>query len=226
VVRTARALLGALGLGAAAAAPAQAALVPMAFTVEVLSVDPGVTAVAVGDRFDIALAIDDTAIDDLGLSGVGHFPGLLTSFVMTSDPANTGSWQASGSFDLAASNFVTNANGDAFTFQLVGTGFPDGGPGLPFLDVDIDFTYAAAISDTGTGQTFADQFDAGFDPALADVGTGRIRFQPAPGQLPSAHFDTPEPGSAALLLAAALVVGLRHENRSCRSSTRSTPPRR
>jgi hypothetical protein len=214
--RSTRALVGALGLAAASAglAPAaEATLVPMSLRIEVLFVDAGVTAVAVGDRFRIELTIDDTAVDD-GTTLGGHFPGLLTSFSMTSHPANTGSWEASGVFDLgAASNFVTIANGDAFTFQLHGMGFPDGGPGLPFFDVDIDFTYGADISDSGMGQTFAEQFPAGFDPSLAGIGTGRIRFEPTPGSFPAAHFDAPEPGAAGLLLAALCLLARRRARR-------------
>jgi len=211
--RPAHALLASLGLAAAALAPApaaRAALVPMSLEVEVLSLDAGVTAVAVGDRFQIDLTIDDTAIDDLNLAGVGHFPGLLTSFSMSADPANTGSWVPSGAFDLgAASNFVTNANGDNFTFQLRGAGFPDGGAGLAFFDVDIDFIYAAAITDSGVGDSFAAQFPGGFDPSLAEVGTGRIRFDDGTGAFPGANFDAPEPGVAALLLAAPLLLARR-----------------
>ena len=97
MARTSRAVLGGLGAAAAAllAAPAQAALIPLAFDVEVLLVDAAVTTVADGDRFAIAFTIDDTAVDDQVFPG-GHFPGLLTSFTMTADPANTGSWTPSG----------------------------------------------------------------------------------------------------------------------------------
>lgn len=114
------------------AAPAEATLHNLAFTATIVSRDVGLN-FAVGDRFDIALTLDDTVTDTDAAVGGGRFPSLLTAFSMTADPANLGSWVPSGTFEFPSSNFVTNAFGDGFTFQLGGFGFPSGDAlGLPF----------------------------------------------------------------------------------------------
>jgi hypothetical protein len=189
------------------AGAANAALVQGSFSVEVVALDPGITTVVLGDRFDIDFTVDDAATDDEISSGGGHFPGLLTSFVLTADPGNTGSWAPSGTFDLgAASNFVTNAIGDGYTFQVRGTGFPDGGPGLPFFDIDLNFTWPGDITDSGIGDSFADQFGGAFDPSQAVLDGGGIRFQSGPIDFPTAMF-VPEPSRPLLLAVGLFVMG-------------------
>ncbi|MCW8984796.1 MAG: hypothetical protein OQK55_05610, partial [Thermoanaerobaculales bacterium] len=120
-------------LSATICPPLDAAPIPTSLTVEITSVDPGVTTIAVGDRFTFDFVVEDSTVDVNAAVGAGTFPGLMTSFTMTADPGNTGTWTPSGTFDLgAASNFVTNAFGDNMTFQVRGTGFPDGGAGIAF----------------------------------------------------------------------------------------------
>lgn len=210
----------AFGAGAGVAAlPAGAELHPHSFSVRVISLDPGVTAIAVGDAFDIGFTVDDSAIDNASSVGAGHFEGLLTSFSMTAHPGNLGSWEPSGVFDLGVeSNFVTNAFGDNFTFELRGTGMPGGGsPGLLFLDIDLSWTWPADISDSGLGDTFGEQFEGGFDPALASLRPGGVRFISGTLEIPQATFvELPEPGLGFLLLAAlaaARRVRARHPTR-------------
>jgi hypothetical protein len=203
-----------------AALVAGAAAVPLAapqagsFDVQVTALDPGITAVAVGDRFTIAYTVEDAAVDDTPSVGAGHFPGLLSSFTMTPDASNTGAWAPTGTFDLgAASNFVDNAFGDSITFQVRGTGFPDGAPGLTFNDIDMGFSWPGDITDSGLGDTFAEQLAPltfGTPPA-ALFGQG-IRFTDGE-DFPTATFalvSTPVPAlpSWALVVLAAALVGL------------------
>jgi hypothetical protein len=179
-------------------------------TVTIVSRDVGLN-FAVGDRFDIALTVDDTVMDTRNDVGAGLFPGLLTAFSMTADPTNLGSWTPSGTFDLAASNFVTNAFGDNFTFQLRGFGFPSGDAlGLPFHDVDISFNWPGDLTDSGVGDAFGAQFPGGFDFAMASMRPGAIRFDDGNLGFPSAVF-VPEPVTA--LLAPAALVALRRARR-------------
>jgi hypothetical protein len=77
--------------------------------IRVVSVDPGVTEVAVDDRFLLSFTVEDSTADTNASVGSGRFPGLLTSVAMSPLAGNSGAWTPSGSFDLAASNFVTKA---------------------------------------------------------------------------------------------------------------------
>jgi T5SS/PEP-CTERM-associated repeat protein len=153
-----------------------AASVPMWMAVEVTQVDAGITSLAVGDRFAIGLVVNDSVLDTNSSVGGGQFPNLLSNFAMTALPGNTGTWQPSGTFNLATSNFVTNAFGNAITFQVRGSGFPTGGLGLPFFDVDLNFPWMGDITDSGLGNSFAQQLGTTFDPTRAVLGGSAIRF--------------------------------------------------
>jgi len=150
--------------------------VPISLTFEVASVDAGVTEFAVGDRFTLDFVIEDSTTDTAGSTGAGQFPGLLTSFDATADPANTGAWMPSGAYSSGSSNFVTNAFGNNLTLQIHGTGYPDGGAGLTFHDFDLGFGWPPGITDSGTGDTFAEQLGATFALPPAVLGGSRIRF--------------------------------------------------
>lgn len=158
--------------------PAVATPRPVTLTVEVTSVEPGVTTLAVGDLFTMDFTVEDSITDGNSSTSGGAFPTLITSFAMTADAANAGSWTPSGTFDLAASNYVTNANGDGITFQVQGTGFPDGGAGWTFHDLDLSIGWPEDITDSGLGDTFAQQLGAtafGMPPATLEASAG-IRF--------------------------------------------------
>ena len=155
---------------------ARAASVPTWLAVEVTQVDAGITSLAIGDRFAIALVVNDSVLDTNSSIGGGQFPSLLSSVAMTALPGNTGTWQPSGTFNLPSSNMVTNAFGNAFTFQLRGSGFPNGGFGLPFFDVDLNFSWLGDITDSGLGDSFAEQLGTTFDPTRAVMGGSAIRF--------------------------------------------------
>jgi hypothetical protein len=187
------------------------------FDVQVTDLDAGITAVAVGDRFTIAYTVEDSAVDDSASIGAGHFAGLLTSFTMTPDAGNTGTWAPTGTFDLgAASNFVDNAFGDVITFQVRGTGFPDGGPGLTFQDIDMGFSWPGDVSDSGTGDTFAEQLAPltfGTPPAeLSGQGirfTDGLDFPTATFALVSAPVPVLPPWALVILAAALLGLAVR-----------------
>lgn len=165
-----------------------AALVPMNLTFEVVSVDAGVTEFEVGDRFTLDFVIEDSTTDTAAGVGGGQFPGLLTSFDATADPSNTGTWTPSGTYSSVASNFVTNAFGDSLTFQVRGTGYPDGGAGLTFHDFDLGFGWPPGITDSGLGDTFAEQLGDTFSLPPAELGGVSIRFTDG-SDFPSAYLQ-------------------------------------
>jgi hypothetical protein len=162
---------------------------PFSLSVEVIATDPGITEVVVGDRFEINGVIDQGIFDQNSSVGGGRFPGLVVSFMFAARPLNPGTWNPAGTFDLGdASNYVTNAFGDNFTFQLRGTGFPDGGPGLPFFDIDLNWIWPGDITDSGLNDPFAGQFGGMFDPLRAVLGPSSIRFQAGSFDFRSATF--------------------------------------
>lgn len=190
-----------LGTTAALAAP-----VPVSLEFEVTSVDPGVTEVAVGDRFTMDFVIEDSTTDTASGVGAGQFPGLLTSFDVTADPANTGAWTPSGTYSSAASNFVTNAFGDNLTLQVRGTGYPDGGAGLTFQDFDLGFGWPPGINDSGSGDTFAEQLGGTFDLPPAVLRAASIRFTDG-SDFPAAQLErVREPVRVTALDRSALIV--------------------
>lgn len=158
------------------AGSAVAASLPISFTFEVVSVDAGVTEIAVGDRFTMDFVIEDSTVDVAAGVGGGQFPGLLNSFDMTADPGNAGSWTPSGTYSAVDSNFVTNAFGDNLTLQIRGAGYPDGGTGLTFHDFDLGFGWPPGIDDSGSGDTFAQQLGGTFAVPPAVIFGASIRF--------------------------------------------------
>jgi hypothetical protein len=163
--------------------------VPFSLSVEVIATDPGITEVVVGDRFEINGVIDQGITDQNSSVGGGRFPGLVVSFMFAARPLNAGTWVPAGTFDLPGSNYVTNAFGNNFTFQLRGTGFPDGGPGLPSFDIDVNWLWPGDITDSGLNDPFAGQFGGGtFNPARAVLGPSSIRFRAESFDFRSATF--------------------------------------
>jgi hypothetical protein len=138
-------------------------LVSLSFEARVTGIDAGITAFQVGDRFTVDLTLNDSVVDTNNLPGSGAFPGLVTSYTIAANPGNAGTWDPSGgSPDLPGSNFVTNAFGDMFTFQIKGTGFPYGGAGLTLEDLEHEFYWLPGVTDSGSGDTFAEQLGVPF----------------------------------------------------------------
>ncbi|MCH9003474.1 MAG: hypothetical protein IIC02_12960 [Planctomycetes bacterium] len=106
----------------------------------VLKIDvSSVVEIPVGDKFLISLSFDDSALDTDPSTFGGAFPDALQSYSISRNPENLGTWDAAcGTPDLDRDNFVTNANGDSMTIQMLGTGFPAGSPG-EFRDVGLVF---------------------------------------------------------------------------------------
>lgn len=177
-----------LGLVFFGVTSALGAPVPVSLEFEVTSVDPGVSEVAVGDRFRLEFVIEDSTTDTASGVGSGQFPGLLTTFDVTADPSNAGAWTPSGAYSSAASNFVTNAFGNNLTLQVRGTGYPDGGTGLTFQDFDLSFRWPPGINDSGSGDTFAEQLGATFDIPPAVLRAASIRFTDG-SDFPSAQLE-------------------------------------
>jgi len=115
-------------------------------------------------------------VDTNTSGGAGTFPGLVTSFGMTALPGNVGTWVPSGTVNLPGSNFVSNAFGNNMTFQIVGSGFPDGGTGLTFVDFEHNFGWPPGLTDSGSGDTFAQQLGAPFGVPPATFLAFNLRF--------------------------------------------------
>lgn len=197
---------------------ASATPVPATLTFRVTAVDPGITAVAVGDRITLQFTVDDSVVDTNAGVGAGTFPSLMTAASGSAAAENSGSWTPSGTFDLAGSNYVTNAYGDNFTFEMSGTGFPDGGAGLPFLDFDLGFQVPFDLTDSGLGDTFAQQLGGTPIDFASYFRGGSIRFEDGidykVATLALASDEVPALGGTglaalALLLAVAGIVALR-----------------
>jgi PEP-CTERM motif len=182
-----------IGLSSSAMA-GDVVLIHNSFSVTVISVDPGITEIAPNDFYEIAYTIDQSTVDQNSSIGAGSFPSLATSFTLAARPLNALPWHPMGTFNLAGSNYVTNAFGDNFTFQMRGSGFPDGGPGLPFFDLDLNWTWPGDVTDSGLNDQFAVQFGGGlFNPARAVMRPSFIRFLAAPGDFRTAMIlpETP-----------------------------------
>lgn len=213
-------LLGATGLLLLGAGPARAALVDVFWTFTVVYVDAPLAGFQVGDQYSVELTIDDQVVDTNDSVGAGSFPGLVTDFSAAAGEDNVGTWDpGAGAYLAANSNFVTNAFGNSFTFQVRGTGFPDAG--FPFQDFDLAPEWPPGIADSGLGDPFATQL--GVAPgalALSDVPVvGSIRFQDGEDFLLVA-VTAPEPAGAAAggvaLLTLALSTALRRPPRGSR----------
>jgi PEP-CTERM motif len=169
-------------------------LVHHSFSVTVVAVDAGITEIVPSDFFEIAYTIDQSVTDHNSSVGAGSFSALAVSFSLTARPLNAGTWHPMGTFDLAGSNYVTNAFGVNFTFQMRGNGFPNGGTGLPFFDLDLNWKWPGNISDSGLNDEFVQQFGGGtFNPARAVLGPSSIRFLAGPGDFRTAMIlpETP-----------------------------------
>lgn len=188
---------------------------------EATAVDTGITAVTVGDKFLISLIVDDSVIDTNASVGAGTFASLVTSYTMVPDPGNVGTWAPTGPFDLAGSNYVTNAFGDGFTFQMTATGFPDGGASLPFADLDQSFGWPTDLTDSGLGDTFAQQLGVPFGvppatlsfslrfTAVDSFGFPSVSFLVTPLVEPATPVPTLNRYSLIVLILVLLLVGWR-----------------
>ncbi len=171
-------------------------LIHSSFSVQVVAVDAGIDQIALNDFYEIAYTIDQSVTDQNSSIGAGTFPGLATSFSLAARPLNALPWHPMGTFDLAGSNYVTNAFGDNFTFQVKGSGFPDGGDGLTFFDLDLRWTWPDDLTDSGLGDQFGIQLGSGtgiFDPTRAVLRPSHIRFRTPSGEFREATIlpETP-----------------------------------
>jgi len=196
VLRTLVSVGSALVALASSAMAGDIVLKSSSFSVQVVSVDEGIDQIAVGDRYEISYTINQSVADQNSSIGAGTFPSLATAFSLAARPLNQLPWHPMGTFDLAGSNYVTNAFGDNFTFQMKGSGFPNGGPGLPFFDLDLNWNWPDDLTDSGLGDQFGVQLGSGtgiFDPTRAIMRPSSFRFLAGPSAFASATFlpETP-----------------------------------
>ncbi len=173
------------------ASPVNAASITLNFIATATSLDAGVTTISIGDQFVVSLVVDDSVVDINASVGAGTFPGLATSFNMAAVPGNVGSWTPSGTFNLPGSNYVTNAFGSNITFQIGGSGFPLGGPSLAFANIEHRFGWPSGITDSGVGDTFAQQLGVPFGLAPASFFAFNIVFSDGL-DFPAARFSIVE----------------------------------
>ncbi|MEM1075862.1 MAG: VPLPA-CTERM sorting domain-containing protein [Pseudomonadota bacterium] len=133
--------------------------------------------IAAGDRFRFSLEIDE----DVARSGTNplRFDNSVTSFSLTADPDNTGTWTI-GTFDIfPIKNFSVNTSGDLATIQLDGSGFGDLG-GNPFHDLNFSFEFpfdvvgGDTLGDIGNGATV--DFAAALNGISLRSRAGRFSF--------------------------------------------------
>jgi hypothetical protein len=151
--------------------------------VTVVSVDPGITEIAPYDFYRIDYTIDQSIPDENSATVAGKFSGLAAAFSLSARPLNAALWNPAGhAFNLQGSNYVTNALGDNFTFQMRGIDFPDGGEGLPFYDLDLNFAWPDGITDSGLDDQFGIQVGVGglYQPDRAIMLPSYIRFRAGP----------------------------------------------
>ncbi len=145
----------------------------------VITVDGRITVAAdygtefiTGDTFDYSFTFDDLTTDTRSETYSAQFQAGVSAFSLTRGGANAGSWDPSTAvFTVSpAANFNANANSEALTLQVRGTGLPQI-DGKDFLDLSVSFGWAPEVRnfvDTGSGQTFAEL-----------VGTSRLDFATA-----------------------------------------------
>lgn len=151
--------------------------------VTVVAVDPGITEIAPYDFYRIDYTIDQSIPDENSATVAGRFSGLAAAFSLSARPLNAALWNPAGNaFNLQGSNYVTNALGDNFTFQMRGIDFPDGGEGLPFYDLDLNFAWPDGITDSGLDDQFGIQVGVGglYQPDRAIMLPSYIRFRAGP----------------------------------------------
>ena len=162
-----------LGLAALAltALPLAAGGIDVSVELQVTYVDPEITAIEVGDVYTLRITVDDSVADTNASTVNGVFPGLVTSWALLADAGNAGTWNPIGMVDLPGGNYVTNANGDNITLEILGSGFPDGAAGWPFSFFDhyVDWV-PNDISDSGAGETFAEQLGIPFGVPPGELG--------------------------------------------------------
>ncbi len=196
-------------------------LIHHSFSVTVVAVDDGITEIVPTDFFEISYTIDQSVTDHNSSIGAGSFPALAVSFSLAARPLNAGTWHPMGTFDLAGSNYVTNAFGDNFTFQMRGSGFPSGGPGLAFFDLDLNWRWPGNISDSGLNDEFVQQFGGGtFNPARAVMGPSFIRFLAGPSDFRTALIVPETPRWPAITMS---TVSLMQLTTRCRATARPGP---
>jgi hypothetical protein len=171
-------------------------LIHSSFSVQVVAVDEGIDQIALNDFYEISYTINQSVTDQNSSIGAGTFPGLATAFSLAARPLNALPWHPMGTFDVAGSNYVTNAFGDNFTFQVKGSGFPNGGPGLSFFDLRMNWSWPDDLIDSGLGDQFGVQLGSGtgiFDPARAIMRPSFIRFLSESGDFVTATIlpETP-----------------------------------
>jgi hypothetical protein len=160
-------------------APARATVISVSRRYEVSETHGDITAIAVGDRYVVQFELDDTTVDTNSSTISGFFPGLVSSFGASAAADNTGSWTPSGTFDLGVeATFSTSSSAiDYVNFRVPGSGFPNGGENLVFVDFDLVWDGPSDFADSGSGQSFADVLGAPFDlPPAVFLGNG-IAFE-------------------------------------------------
>jgi hypothetical protein len=183
-----------LTLACLAVGSANASLVTMTGTLTVTS--SSYPEMLTNDLFHFVLTYDDSVTDANAGTTSGTFSNALTAFSLTRDASNVGSWNPSGGTFSLPAEIATVSTSTSMIFTVDGSGFPtlDGNT----LDKFQVFIPLLALSDTGSGQTLAQQLGAtptfnplGSQGTFLEAGSGNANFDVIAFGLPG----VPEPAA-------------------------------
>jgi len=118
-----------------------------------------------GDTFAFTFTYDDAITDNSVITNHGSFSGALTAFSLTAEAGNAGTWDPSGGIFTLPGSVTTSAA--RVIFLALGTGFPHLNMTGTFSNAQLSFN-GIPITDTGGGQTLADQLGG---PLSGDLST-------------------------------------------------------
>jgi len=170
-----------------------------------------------GDQFDYAMTIDDSSLLTGESGNADFFNNAITSFSITRDPGNTGTWDPSvGTYQLTpVEGFFGNNASDLVASIISGTGVPNAG-GLTFDRFVFQFFLAGQdLQDVGPGDAFSDMLPGQtIDLSQLSSVSGSIQFTDGPDVFASFSVSQqsdviPTPAAALAIPVLLGVLGLR-----------------
>jgi hypothetical protein len=173
-----------------------------------------VSSISVGDKFDYTVQINDGAVDQEPSNKQGSFNAATVSVSLSRVATNTGSWNPSGGVFSLTQPLTTSTSSSDISVLFPGTGFPADGT-YAFDHFDLNWTGGFTVTDTGSGQTLAQQLGGQFPATMTSSTADLVFLDPvshngiAANGPATAAVATPEPGTGGLLLCGAIAVVLR-----------------
>jgi hypothetical protein len=171
--------------------------------------------VALGDRFTIRLALDDSVADIDPRTSTAWFYDAMKSFQFSLSPGASGSYSGGSADSPALVEAVTAANVD-WIYSLVHGDFGSiAGEDVHLTFYLLDYSHSSSISDLGQGQTLASVLGGTID--LDEFRDSELRMT-AGKSLARATISelrvVPEPGAISLGLAATVIAAMGSRSRS------------